>query len=184
MLWLSLQTRHASRRAADHRWSTQSTEAHGALSPHARAVGVPKGKFRHYTQPGLGFAPDSGPGHPRTPRERAETNESRAGVLSPRTLQLQPQKFCLSLFPGFYRTHWLCATALPSASQNVCGGDPGGPLFCGGYLAGIYMRDAMCSRRYPALFVSIAAYNDWIQKAFSGAQKALPYILWLSLRII
>ncbi|EDW19595.1 chymase [Drosophila mojavensis] len=72
--------------------------------------------------------------------ERAETNESRAGVLSPRTLQLQPQKFCLSLFPGFYRTHWLCATALPSASQNVCGGDPGGPLFCGGHLAGIYMR--------------------------------------------
>lgn len=117
--------------------------------------------------------------------ERAETNESVAAVLAPRTLQLMPQKFCLSLFPAFYRTHWLCATAVPGASQNVCGGDPGGPLFCGGRLAGIYMRDAMCSRLYPALFVSIAAYYDWIQKALSGAQKVLPlhFILWLSLRI-
>ncbi|XP_023168104.2 trypsin-like isoform X2 [Drosophila hydei] len=115
---------------------------------------------------------------------RAQINESFAEVLVSLAMQLQPQKFCHSLYPGIYRKQLLCATGLPDSSQGVCGGDPGGPLFCGSHLTGVYTRDVMCSNRYPAIFVSIASHYDWIQGAFSGAEKALPLLVWLSLRII
>ncbi|XP_064546061.1 putative trypsin-6 isoform X1 [Drosophila montana] len=115
---------------------------------------------------------------------RAQMKAPFAEELMPRVFQVQPQKYCQSVFPVSFRKELFCATVSPEASQDVCGGDSGGPLICGNQLMGIVTRGVLCDRRYPALFVSVASHRRWIKRVFSGVGKSLPLITWLSLNII
>jgi secreted trypsin-like serine protease len=58
------------------------------------------------------------------------------------------------------REEQICAEA-PGVS--VCGGDQGGPLVCNGKLAGVYSwGEASCGPAYPAVFIRVSSYYDWI----------------------
>jgi len=51
------------------------------------------------------------------------------------------------------------------STVSVCGGDNGGPLVCSGKLAGIFSwGEASCSPTYPAVFVRVSRYYDWIRE--------------------
>jgi secreted trypsin-like serine protease len=58
------------------------------------------------------------------------------------------------------RPEQLCAVDNDVA---VCGGDNGGPLVCGGLLAGVFSwGEANCSPTFPSVFVRVSSYYDWI----------------------
>jgi len=58
------------------------------------------------------------------------------------------------------RDDQLCAI---ESSTAVCGGDNGGPIVCGGKLAGIFSwGEANCSTAFPAVFARISSYVDWV----------------------
>lgn len=54
----------------------------------------------------------------------------------------------------------ICAS---DPNVSACGGDNGGPLVCGGKLAGVFSwGEATCSPQYPSVFIRVSSYYDWI----------------------
>jgi secreted trypsin-like serine protease len=68
---------------------------------------------------------------------------------------------CISVWgSNRIRPEQICAQ---TPGVSVCGGDQGGPLVCNGKLAGVYSwGEANCGPDFPAVFVRVSAYYDWI----------------------
>jgi len=89
-----------------------------------------------------------------------------AGGPLPTTLQqgmltVIPNADCITTWgANRIRPEQMCAQG---STTSVCGGDNGGPLVCGGKLAGIWSwGEANCSPQYPSVFIRISSYYDWI----------------------
>ncbi|XP_037941633.1 trypsin-2-like [Teleopsis dalmanni] len=69
---------------------------------------------------------------------------------------------CLQRMP-MITTHMLCANHLSSFAKDACSGDSGGPLICGGELAGIVSFGVGCGfPGFPCVYTDVAYFRDWL----------------------
>ncbi|XP_046446591.1 chymotrypsin-2-like [Daphnia pulex] len=70
----------------------------------------------------------------------------------------------------------LCASTL--FGKSICQGDSGGPLLINGLQVGINSAAAGCADpRFPALFIRVAAYVDWIKTVVGKSVPVMPVTL-------
>ncbi|KAG4072963.1 hypothetical protein HA402_006643 [Bradysia odoriphaga] len=84
---------------------------------------------------------------------------------------------CNRAYGNIHPTGMICAGTV-EGGKDSCQGDSGGGLYCGNYVVGIVSFGAVCGdARYPGVYTSIAAYNDWIDSTLvwnGGSQSNIP----------
>jgi len=83
------------------------------------------------------------------------------GTLQQAMISVISNDVCLATWGAArIREEHVCAQ---QTGVTVCTGDDGGPLICGGLLAGIFSwGEAFCGDQFPAVFVRISHQRDWI----------------------
>ncbi|XP_037026767.1 trypsin-2-like [Bradysia coprophila] len=84
---------------------------------------------------------------------------------------------CNRAYGNIHPTGMICAGTV-EGGKDSCQGDSGGGLYCGNYVVGIVSFGATCGdARFPGVYTSIAAYNDWIDSTLvwsGGSHYDIP----------
>ncbi|XP_011197483.2 trypsin-2 [Bactrocera dorsalis] len=74
--------------------------------------------------------------------------------------------YCHQFYPNVFDETMMCASRADAWDVNTCRGDAGGPLICGGRIAGVVSWRSYCGRdTKPTVFASVYHHRDWIKRA-------------------
>ncbi|XP_037680012.1 serine protease 57-like isoform X2 [Choloepus didactylus] len=81
------------------------------------------------------------------------------------TVVIEPRAACNTSWRGALTQDMLCASARTGGRRGVCGGDSGGPLFCGQRLHGVVsFSSTLCGDpRFPDVYTRVSTYVSWIR---------------------